>query len=194
MLSRLLKLTRWLSIPIFLSCVAMAVRTAFIWNNYDIFSFGRSPQWHCITWIGLFGTACEWHIYEPGHAPVFGSSTGLFYSHYVARGGIFSLSSDLPLYTTVTHDWYLFGWRTHSLSGVTKQSHYWVHLPFAPFIALLAAAAILSHWTLQALKLRHQNRQGLCPTCSYDLRAHHPGQRCPECGTPISIDSQPLRN
>ncbi len=29
---------------------------------------------------------------------------------------------------------------------------------------------------------------GLCPTCSYDLRAHTPGSNCPECGTPISVD------
>ena len=26
----------------------------------------------------------------------------------------------------------------------------------------------------------------LCPTCAYDLRAHSPGNKCPECGTPIS--------
>ena len=23
------------------------------------------------------------------------------------------------------------------------------------------------------------------PTCSYDLRSHAPGDKCPECGTPI---------
>jgi hypothetical protein len=35
--------------------------------------------------------------------------------------------------------------------------------------------------------LRHRSRRiaGLCPTCHYDLRAHKPGDRCPECGTPI---------
>jgi len=25
-----------------------------------------------------------------------------------------------------------------------------------------------------------------CPTCCYDLRAHRPGDKCPECGTPIA--------
>jgi tRNA(Ile2) C34 agmatinyltransferase TiaS len=29
---------------------------------------------------------------------------------------------------------------------------------------------------------------GLCQKCGYDLRAHRPGQRCPECGTPIPLD------
>jgi rubrerythrin len=25
-----------------------------------------------------------------------------------------------------------------------------------------------------------------CPTCGFDLRAHSPGDKCPECGTPKS--------
>ena len=32
---------------------------------------------------------------------------------------------------------------------------------------------------------------GLCPKCSYDLRAHRPGQKCPECGTPIPQTPSP---
>ena len=34
----------------------------------------------------------------------------------------------------------------------------------------------------------HQHRAsqvGLCPTCSYDLRAHSPNSNCPECGMPV---------
>ena len=27
--------------------------------------------------------------------------------------------------------------------------------------------------------------QNTCPNCNYDLRAHKPGQKCPECGTEI---------
>ena len=30
-------------------------------------------------------------------------------------------------------------------------------------------------------------RKGLCRQCSYDLRAHAPGDKCPECGTPIAL-------
>ena len=27
----------------------------------------------------------------------------------------------------------------------------------------------------------------ICPKCHYDLRAHHPSDKCPECGTPIPV-------
>jgi len=193
MLSRLLKLTRWLSIPIFLICLAIAVRTAFIWDEPDMFSFDRSspPKWHCAIWLDLFGVASEWSTLHESVGRPFGAGPGSFhYRRLTARSDIVALFNSIVL----THDYYLFGWKTYSNRGTILRTSYWIHLPFAPFIALLASSAILIHWRLQTLKHRRQNRQGLCPTCSYDLRAHHPGQRCPECGTPISIDSQPLRN
>lgn len=34
---------------------------------------------------------------------------------------------------------------------------------------------------------RYRRRYGLCLICGYDLRAHSPGQRCPECGTVIPV-------
>lgn len=35
---------------------------------------------------------------------------------------------------------------------------------------------------------RRNQREGLCIQCGYDLRAHGPGQLCPECGTPVPED------
>jgi hypothetical protein len=51
-----------------------------------------------------------------------------------------------------------------------------------PALRLLWAslAAIYRRW-----KLAQRAKEGLCPKCAYDLRAHAPGQCCPECGTPI---------
>ena len=36
------------------------------------------------------------------------------------------------------------------------------------------------------LATRRHVLSGHCVSCSYDLRAHKPGGKCPECGTPIS--------
>ncbi len=45
-------------------------------------------------------------------------------------------------------------------------------------IALLVLLAILPK-PLRTIKA------AICIQCGYDLRAHHPGDNCPECGTPI---------
>jgi hypothetical protein len=40
-------------------------------------------------------------------------------------------------------------------------------------------------------KRKRRTRLGLCTHCAYDLRAHTPGQRCPECG--MSIANSPVK-
>jgi hypothetical protein len=62
----------------------------------------------------------------------------------------------------------------------------WVSFPSAYLYPFLAALPALSLYRFA--RRRHRFIEGLCPICSYDLRAHSPGQSCPECGTPISID------
>jgi hypothetical protein len=39
------------------------------------------------------------------------------------------------------------------------------------------------------VKARRRGKAGLCPICSYDLRAHQPDDRCPECGIVITTSS-----
>jgi hypothetical protein len=51
---------------------------------------------------------------------------------------------------------------------------------------------------IKFLRSHRRGRQNLCPTCNYDLRAHHPGDLCPECGAPVpaknaTIDQQRSR-
>jgi hypothetical protein len=67
-----------------------------------------------------------------------------------------------------------------------------IMIPCWPVLLLFA---LLATWVtiLEVRYWRNQrrNRIGLCPTCSYDLHAHKPGDKCPECGTPISSSSPP---
>jgi hypothetical protein len=61
------------------------------------------------------------------------------------------------------------------------------------FLALLALGPAVWAGRGGARELRHRRSrrrlsQGLCAVCGYDLRAHEPGQRCPECGGTIPAD------
>ena len=74
----------------------------------------------------------------------------------------------------------------------------------APSFAVAASFIEIPYWFLIALPLTLGGRlsyllarqglwqnQGRCRHCGYDLRAHHPGQLCPECGSAVPAD--PLR-
>ncbi len=56
-----------------------------------------------------------------------------------------------------------------------------------PFWLLTAFCGLLPALALYRM-IRQERHPGFCPNCSYDLRAHHSGQRCPECG--MVIDAQ----
>jgi hypothetical protein len=46
-------------------------------------------------------------------------------------------------------------------------------------LALLAIAP--TKWAVK--RIRHRHPPGHCQKCGFDLRAHKPGEKCPECGT-----------
>jgi hypothetical protein len=72
-------------------------------------------------------------------------------------------------------------WTYKSGGGPTR----WISFPSAylyPFPACMPA-----FWLYRFVRKPKRPVVTLCPTCRYDLRAHTPGQSCPECGTPISI-------
>ena len=59
-----------------------------------------------------------------------------------------------------------------------------------PFWTLFLMSAMLPAMPLARRCLRsyrqcRSRRRNLCVHCGYDLRAHQPGDKCPECGTPI---------
>ena len=58
------------------------------------------------------------------------------------------------------------------------------------FLALVTAIppALWTRAFRRNRRIQLRLRSGLCLHCAYDLRAHHPGQLCPECGTPVPAD------
>jgi hypothetical protein len=65
--------------------------------------------------------------------------------------------------------------------GTVTTAPYWLLALLTAIPALLGAR----RWR----RARHLARLGLCRHCGYDLRAHQPGERCPECGTVVPISS-----
>lgn len=55
------------------------------------------------------------------------------------------------------------------------------------FFAILPALWVWRRWCAH-VRLRKRQRLNLCPTCGYDLRATP--SRCPECGTPASVEAK----
>jgi hypothetical protein len=65
----------------------------------------------------------------------------------------------------------------------------WYHIPYWMLALTFEPLPVIGffffrHWRREGYRRSH----GLCLICGYDLRAHQPGQRCPECGTPIPLD------
>ena len=59
-----------------------------------------------------------------------------------------------------------------------------IMFPFWP-VSLLAGLLLICELR-RKWRNRSRDDDSLCPTCSYDLRAHKAGERCPECGTTIT--------
>jgi predicted RNA-binding Zn-ribbon protein involved in translation (DUF1610 family) len=72
---------------------------------------------------------------------------------------------------------------------------YWwtgnVETPYWPFVVLMLPVGtwvLRRHWRIARVQKRR--KRGLCATCGYDLRAHTPNQRCPECGELVVAGKQ----
>jgi hypothetical protein len=64
--------------------------------------------------------------------------------------------------------------------------------PPVPYFLLTALASIpLIHLLWANRRSVRRQSAGVCPNCAYNLRAHHVGQCCPECGTPIAPNIRP---
>ncbi len=61
-----------------------------------------------------------------------------------------------------------------------------VTIPFWLLTILLAVLPSMWAMTYSRRRIKHNRRFRLCIKCGYDLRAHKPNEKCPECGTSVS--------
>jgi len=59
-----------------------------------------------------------------------------------------------------------------------------------PAWSVAAVLLALPTWMLVHYLRHRQYPPGSCLKCGYDLRAHHTGDKCPECGTIIEVPSE----
>jgi hypothetical protein len=62
-------------------------------------------------------------------------------------------------------------------------------IPSVFLTAVVGPLALILEWARRRQKKLKAEMAGKCPHCSYDLRAHQPGDKCPECGTPIATSA-----
>lgn len=85
--------------------------------------------------------------------------------------------------------WYKLSYLSGSGRGfpmALMQSSTTIAIPEWPILLVLAVLPGL--WLIAFRRLRRSHTLGLCRKCNYDLRAHTPGQLCPECGLAIPAD------
>jgi len=185
--SSILWKTSWItSIPLFVLSLSMAVRSLYIQTN-DLFHFGRGKQWWCYGIVNYWHVSASWEVYESGfpNGGLAGVPTGQwFFYHLKAGGGIWSVSG-ITLVETHHCDWGIAGYDTFDFRGKPAQTTYWFNLgPILPICTMLSGGTLA--WQFyRAKRIRNLARMNLCRHCSYDLRAHRPGDKCPECGAPI---------
>jgi len=78
-----------------------------------------------------------------------------------------------------------FGWFVYDLPAS------FLIVPSALVIAVFVPLAAFAEWGRRRQLRIIAEMVGKCPICAYDLRAHKPGDKCPECGTtvPAKFDS-----
>jgi hypothetical protein len=147
-------------------------------GGFQLGEHAYSPAiWKESGWTVLLEKGTVWpYIYQPVPNPrpvvpnpSFTSLGECDYSHWIG-----SAEHQFGFGTSLMGQIYSADWQ--SCTGIM--------FPIWP-ISVAAALAFswqIGHW------FRHRKTAltaSLCRRCSYDLRAHHPGQNCPECGTPI---------
>ena len=138
-----------------------------------------------------------------GRGYLLGANGGWIQGEYVTaysawRGWQFQASN--PVWTPWSYQDYLT-WNTPDPDDPSARTYLgvsWYQIPTEPgqaidgmsipFSYLALLFSILPLLAFRSIRRRRKAAKaaGLCPKCGYDLRAHQPGDRCPECGTPVA--------
>jgi hypothetical protein len=148
-------------------------------------------------------------IFQTSFAALFTLSLILITTSIVGFSYQVVISQDPPGTTLITHGWARRGYFLYTrVDGSryprnTGGAHFFPYfgvdwLSFGPLgrephrfslgvANWLPAAPLLfiAFWFRKRSLHARQISRGLCPICNYDLRAHRPNQKCPECGTQI---------
>ena len=81
---------------------------------------------------------------------------------------------------------FAFGSNDGFIHAAWRQGHQW-ELIFPCSALWLLSATLTAIFFRSYFHDRRRHQPGHCPQCSYDVRAHHPGRKCPECGSPIPL-------
>jgi hypothetical protein len=87
------------------------------------------------------------------------------------------------------YQWLASDWRNHflGLAGYRERAVdiTAIHLMIPAFYPPVGFLILPGVWWILRWRDRRRKLEGHCVKCGYDLRAHRPGQRCPECGEGI---------
>ncbi len=79
-----------------------------------------------------------------------------------------------------------FEWSSNGMGGGSDHRVEWgrssTYMSFPLWVLIIPGLAVLLIWFARLILLGTDQRDGLCPSCGYDLRASP--VRCPECGRP----------
>jgi predicted RNA-binding Zn-ribbon protein involved in translation (DUF1610 family) len=167
-----------------LSLLILLATPALWWHSQahrDELSYGTPSGTHGIVFVG---GRCGYHFVDQGPAARGWRlrATALPAEHAFNRWSYLDVQRDPQAYSLEFLGLFYFHLRGHGEGRLVQ-----LVIPDTYYIILAAILPIL--WLVdhnRRRRLRERRDQNLCATCGYDLRAHKPGDKCPECGTVIA--------
>ena len=163
-----------ISLALWLAVAVLFVRSGWIQDTWDRHSTETTTIWSC-------NGRVSWRRVWPQPPPQSTPSEDVR-----AKRDLDGRWRYIRFDTSGYRAWYKIRYSSGSDGPPVTETYVVIVVPYWPFLLVLAILPGL--WTLRFQGLRRKKREGLCRMCAYDLRAHAPGQVCPECGTAVPGD------